>query len=102
MLDEVEFAGHGSVPKLNQTLWPDHCVQGTAGAELHKDLKVRLPTEFRSHRGSMSIVVQSNGLTPAYIIPEREVCVLASQVEYRGLSNGCLDGGGRPRPARAR
>jgi nicotinamidase/pyrazinamidase len=25
-----------------QTLWPDHCVQGTAGAELHPDLAVDL------------------------------------------------------------
>lgn len=24
----------------NQVLWPDHCVQGTPGAELHKDLTV--------------------------------------------------------------
>jgi len=24
----------------NQVLWPDHCVQGTPGAELHKDLVV--------------------------------------------------------------
>ncbi len=24
----------------NQVLWPDHCVQGTPGAELHKDLAV--------------------------------------------------------------
>ncbi len=24
---------------LEQTLWPDHCVQGTHGAELHKELK---------------------------------------------------------------
>jgi nicotinamidase/pyrazinamidase len=24
----------------NQVLWPDHCVQGTHGAELHKDLSV--------------------------------------------------------------
>ena len=23
---------------LQQTLWPDHCIQGTKGAELHKDL----------------------------------------------------------------
>jgi nicotinamidase/pyrazinamidase len=26
------------MPYGPQTLWPDHCVQGTAGAELHKDL----------------------------------------------------------------
>ena len=25
-----------------QTLWPDHCVQGTAGAELHPDLALDL------------------------------------------------------------
>jgi len=24
----------------NQVLWPDHCVQGTAGAALHKDLNI--------------------------------------------------------------
>jgi nicotinamidase/pyrazinamidase len=24
----------------NQVLWPDHCVQGTPGAELHKDLAI--------------------------------------------------------------
>jgi nicotinamidase/pyrazinamidase len=24
---------------LDQVLWPDHCVQGTLGAQLHKDLK---------------------------------------------------------------
>jgi nicotinamidase/pyrazinamidase len=28
-LDVIELYGH------EQTLWPDHCVQGTAGAELH-------------------------------------------------------------------
>lgn len=26
---------------LEQTLWPDHCVQGTPGAEFHGDLEVR-------------------------------------------------------------
>lgn len=25
----------------DQTLWPDHCVQGTSGAEFHRDLVVR-------------------------------------------------------------
>lgn len=31
-LDVIELYGH------EQTLWPDHCVQGTEGAELHPDL----------------------------------------------------------------
>jgi len=26
---------------VSQTLWPDHCVQGTYGAELHKELDIR-------------------------------------------------------------
>lgn len=30
--DMVEIKG------MNQTLWPDHCVQGTGGAEFHPDL----------------------------------------------------------------
>lgn len=33
--DKVELNG------LQQTLWPDHCVQGTPGAEFHKDLDLR-------------------------------------------------------------
>ncbi len=31
-LDSIELYGH------QQTLWPDHCVQGTAGAQLHPGL----------------------------------------------------------------
>ncbi|MBI1354263.1 MAG: bifunctional nicotinamidase/pyrazinamidase [Acidobacteria bacterium] len=32
--DRIELDG------LPQTLWPDHCVQGTRGAELHDDLRI--------------------------------------------------------------
>lgn len=28
--------------ELQQTMWPDHCIQGSWGAELHEDLKVSL------------------------------------------------------------
>lgn len=31
-LDEIRLYGH------TQTLWPDHCIQGSAGARLHSDL----------------------------------------------------------------
>ena len=31
-MDVIELYGH------DQTLWPDHCVQGTPGAELHPDM----------------------------------------------------------------
>lgn len=33
-----------------QTLWPDHCVQGTKGAEFHRDLAVR-PSELVLRKG---------------------------------------------------
>lgn len=32
VFDQIDLYG------LNQTLWPNHCVQGTFGAEFHKDL----------------------------------------------------------------
>ena len=33
---------------VHQTLWPDHCVQGTSGAEFHKDMESnRIATIFR-------------------------------------------------------
>lgn len=38
VLDEVVYTGP---PKVTQTLWPRHCVQGTWGAEMHKDLAIR-------------------------------------------------------------
>jgi len=37
--DVVVFEAHGKVPKMEQAMWPRHCVQETWGAELHKDLK---------------------------------------------------------------
>jgi nicotinamidase-related amidase len=42
MYDTVIFEGDGKTyTKMDQTLWPRHCVQESWGAELHKDLKVR-------------------------------------------------------------
>ena len=37
LFDQVVFEGK---PPLTQTLWPIHCVQGSEGAKLHKDLKI--------------------------------------------------------------
>ncbi len=36
---------------LIQALWPDHCVQGTAGAEFHPDLDMR-PVNVVLHKGT--------------------------------------------------
>lgn len=35
VFDQVEIDG------INQILWPDHCVQGTEGADLQKDLNIK-------------------------------------------------------------
>ncbi len=43
--DTVERGG------LVQVLWPDHCVQGSAGAELHPDLDQR-PFDLVIHKGT--------------------------------------------------
>lgn len=39
------------MPYGPQTLWPDHCVQGTRGAEFHSDL-VRLDTDLILQKGT--------------------------------------------------
>lgn len=43
--DVVEIEG------FSQTLWPDHCLQGTDGAEFHPDLEVR-PIEAIFRKGT--------------------------------------------------
>lgn len=45
-LDEVTLPNG-----LKQTLWPDHCVQDTFGAEIHKDL-IRTPDNYIVHKGT--------------------------------------------------
>jgi nicotinamidase/pyrazinamidase len=52
----------------DQTLWPDHCVQGTAGAALHPDLAIDaafLILRKGMHRGvdSYSAFVEADGKT---------------------------------------
>lgn len=52
-----------------QTLWPDHCVQGTAGAELHRDLALDradliLRKGHRSGIDSYSAFMENDRATP--------------------------------------
>jgi nicotinamidase/pyrazinamidase len=37
-----EIFSQTQVAGLDQTLWPDHCVQGTQGADFHRELKMML------------------------------------------------------------
>jgi len=52
----------------DQTLWPDHCVQGTGGAEFHRDLTVRdselvLRKGFRKEIDSYSAFYENDRAT---------------------------------------
>jgi nicotinamidase/pyrazinamidase len=38
------FLSGGRTPAEGEVLWPDHCVQGTKGAEFHKDLDIKAIT----------------------------------------------------------
>ena len=64
-----------------QTLWPDHCVQGTWGAELHKALDVAkaeliLRKGFREEVDSYSAFYENDRVTPTGLggyLREREL-----------------------------
>ena len=52
-----------------QQLWPDHCVQGTRGAQLHPDLHIPhveliLRKGFRREIDSYSAFTENDGVTP--------------------------------------
>jgi nicotinamidase/pyrazinamidase len=53
----------------NQVLWPDHCVQGTEGAALHKDLSIPqaqliIRKGYHKDMDSYSAFLEADGKTP--------------------------------------
>jgi nicotinamidase/pyrazinamidase len=74
----ISFAStHGLAPFTDtieasygtQALWPDHCIQGTPGAELHSDLDIPhteliLRKGFRTGIDSYSAFTENDGVTP--------------------------------------
>jgi nicotinamidase/pyrazinamidase len=61
--------GEIEAPYGRQTLWPDHCVQGSKGAEFHPDLNT-VPADlilrkgYRSHIDSYSAFFENDQTTP--------------------------------------
>ena len=58
-----------SLPYGTQVLWPDHCVQGTADANLHPDLKIPhaeliIRKGYRREMDSYSAFYEADGKTP--------------------------------------
>lgn len=67
--DGGEPFGSIEAPYGTQTLWPDHCVQGTHGAAFHPDLKTEpadliLRKGYRSHIDSYSAFFENDQQTP--------------------------------------
>jgi nicotinamidase/pyrazinamidase len=57
------------LPYGTQVLWPDHCVQGTKGAELHPDVAIAhaqliIRKGHRQHIDSYSAFYEADGKTP--------------------------------------
>jgi nicotinamidase/pyrazinamidase len=76
------------MPYGAQILWPDHCVQGTRGAELHKELDIPhaelvLRKGFRREIDSYSAFFENDGKTPTG---------LAGYLRERGFRNLYLAG----------
>jgi nicotinamidase/pyrazinamidase len=71
-----------------QVLWPDHCVQGTPGADLHKDLRIPhaeliIRKGYRKQVDSYSAFYEADGKTPTG---------LAGYLKERGLTQVYLVG----------
>jgi nicotinamidase/pyrazinamidase len=76
------------MPYGDQTLWPDHCVQGTAGAEFHRDLawakaELVIRKGFRRAIDSYSAFYENDRTTPTG---------LAGYLRERGLDKLVLVG----------
>jgi nicotinamidase/pyrazinamidase len=84
---ETIEARHGS-EKITQTLWPDHCLQNSPGADFHSALEVPqteliLRKGFRPHIDSYSAFLENDHLTPTG---------LAGYLRERGLQRLFLCG----------
>jgi nicotinamidase/pyrazinamidase len=77
-----------SLPYGTQVLWPDHCVQGTADANLHPALQIThaqliIRKGYRKHVDSYSAFFEADGKTPTG---------LAGYLKERGLARVFLVG----------
>ncbi len=76
------------MPYGDQTLWPNHCIQGTPGAEFHSDLhwtkaELIIRKGFRPHIDSYSAFFENDRKTPTG---------LGGYLRERGITNVTLVG----------
>lgn len=77
-----------TMPYGEQTLWPDHCIQGTNGADFHPDLEwtkaeLVIRKGFRPHIDSYSAFYENDHVTPTG---------LAGYLRERGITHVTLVG----------
>ena len=82
------FTDTVEAPYGTQALWPEHCIQGSPGAELHPDLRIAhveliLRKGFRPGIDSYSAFTENDGVTPTG---------LAGYLRERGLTRLFLVG----------
>jgi nicotinamidase/pyrazinamidase len=82
------FASTGRKPAEGETLWPDHCVQGTVGADFYPGLDMSPVTlivrkGFRPHMDSYSAFFENDRKTPTG---------LAAFLKELGINNVYLGG----------
>jgi len=77
-----------SMPYGEQTLWPDHCVQGTPGAEFHRDLD-RTRAELVLRKGFRREV---DSYSAFYENDRKTATGLAGYLRERGISRVFLAG----------
>jgi nicotinamidase/pyrazinamidase len=82
------FTSTVETPYGTQTLWPDHCLQGSGGAEIHSNLEIPhteliLRKGFRKDIDSYSAFTENDGTTPTG---------LAGYLRERGLQRLFLAG----------
>jgi nicotinamidase/pyrazinamidase len=77
-----------TLPYGTQVLWPDHCIQGTPDAELHKDLRIPhaeliIRKGYRQHVDSYSAFLEADRAT---------MTGLTGYLKERGLKNAYFVG----------
>jgi nicotinamidase/pyrazinamidase len=87
--DHVSFASaHADKKPFDQVLWPDHCVQGTAGADISKDISIPqaelvIRKGFHKDMDSYSAFFEADHQTPTG---------LAGYLKQRGLETVFVTG----------
>ena len=84
-----------TLPYGDQVLWPDHCVQGTAGADISKEIAIP-HAELVIRKGFHKDVDSYSAFLEA---DKKTATGLAGYLKERGLDDGCSWSGSRPTSA---